>query len=88
MINSSVSKTPGHWTEIVMVSAVAAGAVLSCVLCIANNDAKACFGILTVSGMALAAVFGGGRNVVPTSQVRRRGARRQSVPYLTCVSTR
>jgi hypothetical protein len=88
MINSPVSKTPGHWTEAVVVFAVAAGAALSCVVCIANGDADACLGILMVSGMALVGVIGSRYVVSPTSSVRRRDARRQGVPYLTCVSTR
>jgi hypothetical protein len=88
MFHSPVSKTPRHWTETVVVFAIVAGAALSCAVCIANDDARACLGILLAFGMALVAVVGSGRGVFPTSTVRHRGARRQGVPYLTCVSTR
>jgi hypothetical protein len=88
MIDSPVSKTLFHWTEAVVMFAIIAGAALSCVVCVANGDAEACFGILLVSGMALVAVVGSGRSVSPTFPAQRRVAARRGVPYLTCVSTR
>ena len=88
MTNSPVSKTPRHWTEGVVVFAIAAGAALSCVVCIVNGDAQACLGILMVSGMALVGVIGSRCVVSQASPVQGRGVRRQGVPYLTCVSTR
>jgi len=88
MFNSHVSKTPHHWSEAVVVFAIAASAALSCVVCIANGDAEACLGILMVSGMALVGVIGSRCGVSQASPVQSRGVRRQGVPYLTCVSTR
>ena len=70
----SLIKNRYPWTDCFAALAIVVGAVLTCVLSVANGNAGACAGVLLVFGMALTAVLGGRSEVRMSSPIQRHRA--------------